>query len=320
MPGSTTSEGVRRPTLFAIAALLFLFGLAGGTLRDRMPAREITFRAGYRLLEADLHSHTRFSDGFLSPFDLVIHARRRGLDALAITDHNMVFPAKLGAWFTRKTGGPTILVGEEITTRRYHVHGVGLTAKVDASRPLPEVIDEIHRQGGIVIAAHPVHQFWDALVPLRDRLDATEVMHPIAFGTTRARAGWRWEEMRDFYLDGQKQGQHLTAVASSDYHFFSPLGVCRTLVFAKGDSADAIMEALKAGRTVVYDLDGNAYGDPAMIEVLRREPHLQKPQDNDYKGNGAQDRIARICGFLGLLGILLFRPARRAADTLPIEA
>jgi len=311
---------MRRPTLFAIAALLFLFGLVGGTLRDRMPAREIAFRAGYRLLEVDLHSHTRFSDGFLSPFDLVIHARRHNLDALAITEHNMIFPAKLGAWFTRKTGGPTVLLGEEITTNRYHVHGVGLTRKVDASLPLSAVIDDIHAQGGIVIAAHPVKRFWPTLVPLRDRFDAAEVMHPIAFGTTRERSGWRWQEMREFYLDARKEGKTLTAVASSDYHFFSPLGICRTLVFAKSDDADSIMEALKAGRTVVYDLEGNAYGDPAMIEALRREPWVEKPQDYDYKGNGAQDRIARICGFLGLLGILLFRPARRAADTLPIEA
>jgi len=86
-----------------------------------LPERPATYRGGYRVLEVDLHAHTRFSDGFLSPFDLVLQARRRGLDALAITEHNILFPAQLGRWFSRLTSGPTILVGEEVTTRRFHV-------------------------------------------------------------------------------------------------------------------------------------------------------------------------------------------------------
>ncbi len=38
----------------------------------------------------DLHSHTFFSDGTLSPEDLVSRARQRGLSALAVTDHDSV--------------------------------------------------------------------------------------------------------------------------------------------------------------------------------------------------------------------------------------
>ena len=39
-------------------------------------------------------------------------------------EHNILFPAQLGRWFSRLTFGPTILVGEEVTTRRFHVHGL----------------------------------------------------------------------------------------------------------------------------------------------------------------------------------------------------
>ena len=45
-------------------------------------------RAGGRRLE--LHAHTHFSDGALSPEELVALARERGLAALAITDHDSV--------------------------------------------------------------------------------------------------------------------------------------------------------------------------------------------------------------------------------------
>lgn len=36
----------------------------------------------------DLHSHTRFSDGVLTPFELISRAVEKGVDVLAITDHD----------------------------------------------------------------------------------------------------------------------------------------------------------------------------------------------------------------------------------------
>lgn len=42
------------------------------------------------LRRADLHAHTRCSDGRLSPAELVRHARDAGLHALAVTDHDCV--------------------------------------------------------------------------------------------------------------------------------------------------------------------------------------------------------------------------------------
>lgn len=291
-----------------LCAALVAVATLGGTIADDVPQRPPVTRAGLRVLEVDLHAHTRFADGFLSPFDLVLQARRRGLDALAITDHNIFFPALMGRWFARRIGGPTILAGEEITARDYHIHGVGLTERVDASLPLGRAIDEIHRQGGIAIAAHPVKRFWPALVPMRSRFDAAEVMHPLAFGGRGG--GWRWDEMREYYEDALASGQKLTAVASSDYHFFSPLGVTRTLVLATSDGEADVLDALRAGRTVVFDLDGRAYGDPALIRVLADEPYTLRTQDYGYRGTGALDRICRALGFAALLGLLLFGKKR----------
>lgn len=296
-------------SLRAASAALIAAATLVGTIVDDAPARPPVMRAGLRVLEVDMHSHTRFADGFLSPFDLVLQARRRGLDVLAITDHNILFPALMGRWFAQTFGGPTILVGEEITTRDYHVHGVGLAARVDASEPLDRVIAEIHRQGGIVIAAHPVKRFWPALVPTRPLFDAAEVMHPLAYGDRGG--GWSWDEMREYYEEGRASGHKLTAVASSDYHFFSPLGLTRTLVFAKSESEADVMAALHAGRTVVFDLKGLAYGDETLVAALAEEPYPMRAQDYGYRGNGALDRGARTLGFVGLVGLLLFGRRRR---------
>jgi len=339
-PSSYGARDVGRAPIRGIAAALVALTALIGTIVDDAPARPPVTRdiagpdgspgVSLRVLEVDLHAHTRFADGFLSPFDLVLQARRRGLDALAITDHNILFPALLGRWFGRVTSGPTILVGEEITTRDYHVHGVGLEERIDASLPLDRVIDEVHRQGGILIAAHPVKRFWPLLVPARSRFDAAEVMHPLAFGSRDG--GWRWEEMRDYYegnvgplspSGGRSvgtaspsggralaDGKRLTAVASSDYHFFSPLGVTRTLVFAKSDSEADILAALREGKTVVHDLEGRPYGDPALIEALRKDPYPMRPQDYGYRGNGWIDRISRLIALAALAGLVLFGKRR----------
>ncbi len=302
-----------RDALPRLAVLALAIGVTAGTALDPVPARPPTFRGGYRVLEADFHAHTRFADGFLSPFDLVLQARRRGLDVLAITEHNIAFPAKMGRWFSRLVGGPTILIGEEVTTRTYHLHGVGLRDRVDASQPIADVIAAIHRQGGVAIAAHPVAHMQGPFLEVLDQLDAAEVMHPIAFNSDRGRT-WRWGEMRDFYENALASGHRLTAIGSSDYHVGSPLGICRTLVFARDGSAAAVLEALKAGRTVVRDLEGNAYGDPAMAALLEREPYTMRPQDYGYHGTGLADRVTRALGWLGLVGIVLFGLRRRRAD------
>jgi hypothetical protein len=295
---------VRAP--WAVAAGLFALGLVGGTALDARDVPAPQRRGEWLVLEGDFHAHTRFSDGFLSPPELVVHARRRGLHVLAVTEHNLVFPAKIARWFARATGSlPVVIVGEEVTSAGYHVHGLGLTRAVAPTRSIGPVIDAIHAQGALVIAAHPTRRFWPTLVPVRGRLDGAEVMHPIAFSA--ARSGWRWEDLRDYYVDGARAGHRLTAIGASDYHGFSPLGLCRTLLFARAATEASVLEALHAGRTVVHDRRGRAWGDPAMIALLAREPYREGPRDDGYRARGALDRALRVLGWLGLLGVLALR-------------
>jgi hypothetical protein len=223
----------------------------------------------------------------------------------------MVFPGKMARWYSARIGGPIVIVGEEVTTRAFHVHAIGISEKIEPRQRLAAILDDIHRQGGVAIAAHPVKALWPWFLPVRDRLDGAEVMHPIAFFGRGGDAGWRWEQMRDFYLDARAAGFPLTAIGSSDYHFFSPLGVTRTLLFVENADEAGVMDALRRGRTVVYDLDGRAYGDPDLAALLEREPYALRAQDYGYAGTGGLDRAARALGWLGLVGLLLFAPRRR---------
>src|SRR5262249_43554692 len=112
---------------------LVVVALALGAVIDRPITRSPLTVGGYRVLAADFHTHSStWSDGALTPFGIVLEAKRQGLDVIAITGHNEVIDAKVGQWFSRLIGGPTVLVGEEIlheppSAPNYHLIAVGIS-------------------------------------------------------------------------------------------------------------------------------------------------------------------------------------------------
>lgn len=291
-----------RPLILALA--LLVAGLGGGLGFDDAPPRPEVRRGRWRVLEADFHAHTSFSDGSLSPYGLVRQASRRGLDVIGVTEHNAIFPAESARFWSRNLAGPTVVVGQEVTTSRFHVIGLGLWRTVSPGVELGGVLDEIHAQGGVAIAAHPVKRYWPALTPVRAKLDGSEVMHPLAF--TSMLAGWRWQDLVTFH-----EGGDLMAIGSSDYHWGTHLGWCRTLVFADDDREASVLDALRHHRTVVYDRDGKAWGDPEAIAQLAAEPYAFRPIDYSYKGKGPADRVLRIAGWVGILLLVVLERRRR---------
>jgi hypothetical protein len=296
--------------------VLAIAGFLGGLVYDRTPPRPEVHRAGYRVLEGDFHAHTTFSDGSLTPLGLVRQAERRGLDVIGVTEHNSVLPAKVArAWATRSDGAassvtssrpPVVVIGEEITTASFHLIALGLTRTVAANQPPKGVVADIHAQGGLAIAAHPVARYWPELLPVRGDLDGAEVVHPIAYSS---RGGWRWSDMVQFY---EEASPPVTAIGSSDYHWGSVLGLCRTLLFVNGPPSEgAVLEALHARRTVVIGPDGRYFGDAAMIAALEREPYVPRTADYAYHGEGTLDRMLRIMGWLGVAGMIFVGRSRK---------
>ncbi len=294
---------------FLVSSTLVALALVVGVVEDPRPVRPVVVRAGYRVLEADFHAHTTWSDGMLSPVAIVRQADRRGLDVLAVTEHNTTIAGKIARVYAKVSGGPIVLVGEEITSSRFHMIAVGLDRTVSPWVGATAAVDDVHSQGGVVFAAHPVRFFWPALVPLRGRLDGAERMHPLAF---RDRGGtWTYSSMVEYF---DAADPPLAAIGSSDFHAGSVLGICRTLVFAHEPvSESSILEALRARRTVVVDRDGALRGDPKLVSALEKEPYTPRTSDYAYRGEGPLDVWARGFGLFGILGMLLF--ARRRDDS-----
>jgi 3',5'-nucleoside bisphosphate phosphatase len=93
---------------------------------------------------ADLHLHTTFSDGTHTPVDLAERARKAGLAAVAVTDHDTT----AGIEPTRRAAGPglEVIAGVEITTefRGKELHLLGYF--IDPADPaLAAALGELRR-------------------------------------------------------------------------------------------------------------------------------------------------------------------------------
>jgi predicted metal-dependent phosphoesterase TrpH len=236
--------------------------------------------------------------GSLTLWLVLAEARRARLDVVAITPHNHLWPAKMARWLAERTGGPAVLVGEEIASSRYHLLAVGIDRTVSWRLPAAEAIDQAHAQGGIAIAAHPVPGIREGYdEEALGKLDGAEVMHPLSFVEDSLAA-----DLRGFWM---RTGT--AAIGDSDYHGLGQMGVCRTFVFARERTAAGVLDAVRHRRTVVYD--GNrAYGDPALVDAAAHEGRL--PAMAAAAGSRPLLTADGALGLIGLFAAVLFGGGR----------
>jgi hypothetical protein len=284
-----------------LAYVFVAAGLAGGLAFDHSPTRPVEERAGYRVLSGDFHMHTRFSDGVLSPCDLVLLARQRGLDVIAVTEHNSVFASQLARACAKLVAdAPIVLTGEEVTTLNFHLLALGIERDVDARAAPIDIANAVHQQGGVLIAAHPTRRYHRPLEPLCDRLDGVEVVHPLAFRGEGGIGAWS-----DMVLFAQGPcGKDKAMIGNSDYHAGSVLGIVRTHVFVEEASAAGVLDAILDRRTVTIAPDGTAFGREDLAASLAAAPLAERPTDYGYQARGWLDRLSRALGLFGI--VLLF--------------
>jgi hypothetical protein len=287
-----------------VSALLLVLAIGAGTAADGPRTNPPLTLGAYRVLAVDFHTHSSmFSDGALTPWGLVLEAERQGLDAIAITGHNETWDGRVGQRFSRLVGGPTVLAGEEILAEpRYHMIAVGIARTVGFRQSAASAIDDIHRQGGIAIAAHPFPDFWAGYdAAAMERLDGAEICHPGIYLRERGQ-----RELEQFAARAP-----VAAIGSSDFHGLGPMGFCRTYVFARDNTEQAILEGVRAHRTVVYGRDGQAYGDPALVRLAAERDGLRE-REPSRSSVGWLDVISRPGGILGVAGLIFFSGGRRS--------
>ena len=270
--------------------LLSAIGL--GTITDTTPAREPLRVDGYDILSGDFHVHAFVGDGGISPWMLQGQAARVGLDVIAITNHNQTLAGRIGRWAAPRSSGPMILVGEEITGRDFHLIAVGIESAVDWDQPARAAIEQVHAQGGVAIAAHPLHGFAEGYdeVALAG-LDGLEAAHPDALAPTIT------PQFEEFYQRTVARNPEVASIGSSDFHTRGPLGMCRTYLFVKERTQAGVIDAIRDGRTIGRCNDERLRGRPELVRLL--EPHrdaLAPPQ---------KDVLSNVATFLVWLSLVL---------------
>ncbi len=226
--------------------------------------RRLPAPAGLTWWATDLHSHTLHSDGSQSIAQLAAWARRSGLDALAITDHNTVSHHRLLPGVASRQG-ITLIPGQEVTTHRGHANAYGDIGFVDFRRPADEWLATVSERAGLLSANHPTDGDCSWLHPLRT--PAVEAFHiswcrDLTATTTWAFLRWYGEPMP-------------VLLGGSDVHDpaqgWNP-GTPTTWVLAADSTPDALLDALIAGRTAISigtkpDTTVDPFGSPVLLRL-----------------------------------------------------
>lgn len=192
-----------------------------------------------RTMRADLHSHTHFSrDGFSSPEQFVRSAVKRGLDCVAVSDHNNI----VGAREVAKVATFRVIISEEIKSSEGEIIGWFLNDPVPRGLTPEDTVRAIKDQGGLVCVPHPFDHFrrsplkTSALLRILPDVDAVETFN----ARTMLRSDNR--RSRDF---AQEHGKVMSA--GSDSHWHPEIGGTYVEIPEFKGVAD-FLEALRAGR------------------------------------------------------------------------
>ncbi len=159
----------------------------------------------------DLHIHSEHSFDCSTPLRLIFKtAEKKGLDGLAITDHDD-FSAfqearRLSAKF--RIG---YLPAMEVSTDAGDLIALGISSPIE-SRALGEVLEEVKEQGAVSIAAHPFDPFRGHLGGEAREADAVEVNSHSLFGNGKVR---RFAEKHGLAVVGGSDAHTAWEVGSS---------------------------------------------------------------------------------------------------------
>ncbi|MEM1566521.1 MAG: PHP domain-containing protein [Candidatus Bathyarchaeia archaeon] len=186
-------------------------------------------------VKMDLHVHTCYShDGLIRPKELISYAKMKGLDGVAITDHDRIDAALKIA---KEVTGLLIIPGIEVSSLNGHVIGLNLQEPVPKNLSVEETVDKIHELGGLAIACHPKAILKSSLgQKTSQKFDAIEVINASAFPFMRS-----IEKARKM-----ASSLGLPMVAGSDAHYAPEIGRAYTLIEAE-PKLDEVVKAIGRG-------------------------------------------------------------------------
>ena len=174
--------------------------------------RRLKNRSGYRWFPADFHTHSVHSDGDLTLHELAILAANRGLEVLAITDHNTTSHHRFLPSVS-KFAGINLVAGQEVTTDSGHANSLGHNEWIDYREATDFWLSETKKQGGLLAINHPLSApcHWRRDTP--EGIDMTELWH----------SSWD-RKSEDPFIWWSENGSKIP-IGGSDFHRYTSDGL-----------------------------------------------------------------------------------------------
>jgi hypothetical protein len=202
-----------------------------------------------RLLIGDIHTHTIASDGVLSVEELATHAKRHGLDFLAITDHNQMVSAES----LRMVRDITLIPGVEWTHYQGHANFLGVDKPYDepffthSDEEVKARFNSARARGALIVINHPYEPSCGFQFNMKELpFDCIEIWNG-PMRESNLKAVGLWQSLLE-------SGQQIPAVGGSDYHkdgLFQILGAPCMGVYARANTPVEILKALRAGHSFI---------------------------------------------------------------------
>ncbi|MGI6294742.1 MAG: hypothetical protein ACOX3G_01505 [Armatimonadota bacterium] len=196
----------------------------------------------------DPHLHSLYSRCSVSdPVRLIREARRIGLGAIGLMDHNCI----QGALITRdcadylKSEGELpedflVVPGLEINSKAGHIGALFVEQDIPMSLSAKETVDRIHDIGGLAVAVHPFHSTGIGEAVFDLPFDAIEIECGSVFDKRLA--------MRNRELANNADLKHAAKLGSSDAHYIYATASCYTIVKdIEKPSIESLKQAIMAG-------------------------------------------------------------------------
>lgn len=186
-------------------------------------------------LKIDLHVHTCYSDdSVITPKQLIAYSKKRGLDGVAVTDHDTI----QGALKLVNNKEIVIVPGTEVTTLQGHILALNVTESIPPNLSVLETVEKIHALGGVSVVAHPSVMLKGLKMHMsRDlNFDAVEVINSAAFPFF----------LSTYFNRKMAVNLNLPQTGGSDAHYAPEIGSAYTLVNSDPE-VDEIAEAIRTG-------------------------------------------------------------------------
>lgn len=187
-------------------------------------------------VKVEMHCHTYFSeDGFNNQNKLFEICRKRRIDVVCVTDHDII----RGALDFLAMKNPRIVVGQEMSTGEGHIIGLFLKEEIAAGLGAEATIEKIKTQGGLVYLPHPFDEFRKSAVKLKvaervkDMIDIIEVFNSRTFNS----------KYNTMALEFAKEYNIPIAVGSDAHHWFEVGNSYMTM--DDFNSSETFLESLK---------------------------------------------------------------------------